>query len=578
MTGIAPDKQTPLGVATRELRAPLTAMIFVGVFVNLALLVPPLYMLQVYDRVLSSGNITTLLMLSIIAVVMLAVYGILEFCRNGILVRASRQFDETVSEPLFKLLSVRVERDTQSVGEQALRDVATLRDTLGSNTPASLSDVPWTPFFIALCFIMHPALGLVALAATILIFSVALLTDRLTRDGVKKSTTCAAKAGRTASSVFQNADSLRGLGMTPAMHGRWVDSHTGTLEAYAQTGERTAMMLALSKFVRMTVQSAILGTGAYLAVKGQISPGVMIAASIVMGRALAPVEQIVGNWKRILAARAAYKRLDALFKILPADEGRTDLPKPTGRLTLENTTIVPPGANMPCVRNVNVKLNSGEVLGIVGRSGSGKSSLARAIAGVWPVAAGAIRLDGASLDQWAPESLGAHVGYVGQNVVLFDGTVAENIARLMNAPSRDVINAAVLAGVHEAILRLPNGYDTVIGEKGMMLSGGMSQRVALARAVFGNPRLIVLDEPNANLDSEGDAALARAIQALKGNGATVIAVTHKPQLLSQVDKVLVMNEGRSQAFGPRDKVLRPTGTKPAGEAGGDKSTQHSAAA
>jgi ATP-binding cassette subfamily C protein/ATP-binding cassette subfamily C protein EexD len=406
-----------------------------------------------------------------------------------------------------------------------------------------------------LCFFLHPLLGTVALAGAVISITIAILTSVVTRAQVEKTTQLTNEANRFVAAALRNGEVVRGLGMGDIVLDRWSGQQSAALAAHSLASERSAVLLAISKFSRMAVQTSLLCAGAWLAVDGAISPGAMMAASIVMGRALAPVEQVVAQWRRIAACRGAWNRLDDLFRALPAEAQPTALPQPTGKIEVEGVTVWPMNASRPSVKNVSFALEAGESLAVVGASASGKSSLARGLAGVWPLRAGNVRLDGAAFNQFDPVELGKSIGYLPQDVELFSGTVAENIARLGNVEDAKVITAAQAAGVHEAILRLPNGYDTLIGEGGMALSGGMRQRVGLARALYGDPKLIILDEPNANLDEEGERALAKAMAQMKAEKRTVIVVTHRPAILASVDKMLVMSFGATLAFGARDEVI-----------------------
>jgi PrtD family type I secretion system ABC transporter len=443
----------------------------------------------------------------------------------------------------------------QRPGQQVLRDAETIRDTVANGAAAILCDLPWTPIFVLLCFAMHPLLGFVALGGAAILFTMALITEYMTKSSVENTTMLTNRASTIVNMALRNGDAIRGLGMADTLQDRWSTVQAQAVVAMSQSQERTAIFMALTKFARLGVQTALLCAGAYLALQREISPGSIMAASIVMGRALAPVEQAVGQWKRILACRQAHKRLTEHFARRPQAATHTQLPAPLGRLDLENAYVVPPASPVPTVKGVSLSLAPGETLGIIGTSASGKSSLARAIAGVWPTREGMIRLDGASLSQWDPNQLGKHTGYLPQDVVLFAGTVADNIARMQTVDAGRVIEAAMMAGVHEAILRLPKGYDTMIGDDGSVLSGGMRQRIGLARALFGAPRLVVLDEPNANLDEEGERALGETLIRLKATKCTVIVVTHRPSVLINIDKLLVLSLGSQIAFGPRDEVL-----------------------
>jgi PrtD family type I secretion system ABC transporter len=547
--------QSPLSLAVRACFPALGSTFILSLFINMALLVSPLYSMQVYDRVLTSRNLGTLLMLTLIVAAFLALYGVLEYARSGVLVRAGVAFESKLRRPLFDTMMRAELAPRHRMGQQVIRDADLLRESISSGLATTLCDLPWVPVFVVLCFLLHPLLGVVALGGAFISFTLALLTDWVTKPGVEQSARLTNEAHKFAAMALRNGEAVRGLGMGDIVADRWAGQQSSAIAAHAMTSERGAILHAISKFSRMAVQTALLCVGAWLAVENMISAGAMMAASIVMGRALAPVEQIVGQWKRIIACRAAYRRLDDLFTALPATAAPTALPAPMGKIEVEGAVVVPPSATKPAVRGVSFALEAGDVLAVVGSSSSGKSSLARAMAGVWPVYQGVIRIDGAAYTQWDANKLGKYIGYLPQDVDLFHGTVAENIARLGLVDDELVVEAAKQAGAHEAILKLPNGYDTPIGEGGTALSGGMRQRIGLARALYGDPRLIILDEPNANLDEEGERALAKALQTMKAAKRTVIMITHRPSILSNVDKVMVMTFGQVLAFGPRDEVI-----------------------
>jgi ATP-binding cassette subfamily C protein/ATP-binding cassette subfamily C protein EexD len=416
-------------------------------------------------------------------------------------------------------------------------------------------DLPWTPVFAALCFMQHFLLGIIALIGALVLFSLALFTEFVTRRSVERTNALSNEAARFVAAALRNGEVVRGLGMGDIVLDRWSGTQSAVVEAHSALVERGAAMHAVTKFARLAVQTSLLCVGAWLAIDRQISPGAMMAASIIMGRALLPVEQVVGQWKRVVALRSAYRRLEDLFQALPTTAAPTALPEPKGEIEVENAVVWPPSAGRPSVKGVSLTLKAGESIAIVGASASGKSSLARALAGVWPLREGVIRIDGAAYSQWDQNRLGKHIGYLPQDIELFSGTVAENIARLGKVDEAGVIVAAKAAGAHEVILRLPNGYDTPIGEGGVALSGGMRQRVGLARALYGNPRLIVLDEPNSNLDEDGERALASAMAAMRAAGRTVIVVTHRPQILAHVDRIMVMAFGKALVTGARDEVI-----------------------
>jgi len=546
---------TPLSKAIRACYPAFGSTFLLSLFINMSLLVSPIYAMQVYDRVLTSRNLGTLVMLTLIVATFLALYGILEYARSGVLVRAGVAFENNLRRPLFDTMMRAELSPRHRLGQQVIRDAELLRESMTSGLTSALCDLPWTPVFVLLCYLMHPLLGTVALTGALVSFSLALISNWATRSQVEKTNRLSNEANKFVAAALRNGEVVRGLGMGDIVLDRWSGHQSAALASHALANERSAILLAVSKFSRMAVQTSLLCVGAWLAVEGSISPGAMMAASIVMGRALAPVEQVVAQWRRIVACRSAYRRLVELFQALPAENAPTSLPTPTGKLDVEGVTVWPNNSNRPAVKSVSFSLEAGDSLAVVGASASGKSSLARALAGVWPAKGGHIRIDGAELTQFDPNILGKSIGYLPQDVELFSGTVAENIARLGSVDDDKVLAAAKAAGVHEAILRLPNGYDTPIGDGGVSLSGGMRQRVGLARALYGNPKLIILDEPNANLDEEGERALGKALAQMKANKQTVIVVTHRPAILAHVDKMLVMSFGQALAFGERDEVI-----------------------
>jgi PrtD family type I secretion system ABC transporter len=541
--------------ALRTCYPAFSATFVLSLFINLSMLVSPLYSMQVYDRVLTSRNGGTLVLLTMIVMAFLALYGLLEFARSGVLVRTGVRFEDMLRRPLFDAM-MRAELSPRNrPGQQVIRDADMIRETLSSGLAATLCDLPWTPVFVALCFFLHPLLGAIALVGAIVLFSLALITEYLTKASHAENSKFANMAQGIAASALRNGEAVRGLGMADTMQDRWAGMQSQAIAAAADANEKGASVHAVGKFVRVAVQTALLCAGAWLAIDGSISPGAMMASSIVMGRALAPVEQTVGQWRRILACRAAWKRLQQLFDALPAMPAQTELPTPIGKLSADNVVVWPPMSARPSVKYVSFALEAGQSMAIVGASGSGKSSLARALAGVWQLRDGTVRLDEASITQWDQNQLGKHIGYLPQDIDLFNGTIADNIARLGTIDKDALIAAAKQAGAHEAILRLPKGYDTLIGEGGIQLSGGMRQRVGLARALYGDPKLIILDEPNSNLDEEGERALTAAMAQMKAAKRTVIVITHRPAVLGSVDLMLVMSFGQAIAFGKRDEVM-----------------------
>jgi len=545
----------PLNRAICSSYAALGATFVLSLFINICMLVSPIYSMQVYDRVMSSRSVTTLVMLTGIVAVFLALYGVLEYARSGVLTRAGLRFEGILRRPLFDAMMQAELSPVHRHGAQAIRDAELLRETVSSGLAPTLFDLPWTPVFITLCFVLHPLLGWVALMGGVILFLLALVSEKITKSRFEYAGRLSREANMMVYAALRNGDAVRGLGMGDIVLNRWAGAQSALVAVHAEASERSSALVAVSKFTRMTVQAALLCAGAWLSIEQEISAGSIMAASIVMARALAPIEQTVAQWKRVVACRAAYSRLKQLFESTPAPRAGVSLPRPAGHLEADGIVVWPLGGNRPTVKSVSFSLQPGETLAVVGASGAGKSSLVKALAGVWPVRAGSVRIDGADYTQWNGVKLGKHIGYLPQDIELFSGTVAENIARLGEADDQAVVAAAKLAGAHEVILRLPNGYDTPIGESGLSLSGGMRQRVGLARAIYGNPSLVILDEPNSNLDDEGDRALARALANLKAEKRTVIVVTHRPTVLASVDKMLVMSFGQVLTFGDRDDVM-----------------------
>jgi PrtD family type I secretion system ABC transporter len=555
MTSTQTPGDSPVATVKRELRGPLTAALTLGIFTNIAVLTLPLYSMQVFDRVLTSRNLTTLVMVTLIAAFMLAVYAALDSLRAAILGRAAVATDRVLTEAAFDAVLAARLQNPATGATRAFRDIGAIREFLSGGLAAFL-ELPFVPLFTLLSFLIHPVLGTVALVGTGLIAATALATELATRKPVAAASRHGAEAQRHLNGVLRDAETISALGMRGTMRAAWLDHHEASLAEQAAVSNVTSFMVSLAKLVRLGVQVAVMGVAASLVIAGSIQPGVLIAATLLIGRALAPVEQAVGAWRRLLAAREGFAKLDELFAAVPAPTQPLALPRPTGHLAVENAVIAAPGTTRALVKRVSFALEAGQTLAVVGPSGSGKSSLVRALAGVWPVAGGAIRLDGAALTQWSPDILGRHLGYVPQEISLFPGTVAQNIARHDTPDAAAVIKAAQLAGVHEAILRLPQGYETSVGLAGETLSGGLRQRVALARAVYGDPAIVILDEPNSNLDAAGDEMLAQALGRLKDAGKTVVVVSHKPSLVTAADHILVLADGATQAFGPRDEILK----------------------
>lgn len=532
----------------------LSAAVF-SFFINLLMLFPSIYMMQVYDRVLGSNSTSTLFMLTLLAVVLFSLLGILEWVRSQILIRVSTRFDLLLNERLYKVLFQQALVSGGKSSAQPLSDLLSLRQFLTGNGLFAFFDAPWLPVYVALLFLFSPSFGVVAIISSVLLILLAVWNERSTSEELEQANRVSVENTSITSRNLRNAEVVHALGMLPSLMERWKDKQYKLIMLQAMASEKNGLITAMSKTYRMTVQSLILGLGAWLAIHKQISPGVMIGGSILLGRALAPIDLMIGTWKQFLGARTAYDRLNVLLARFPVDTERMPLPTPKGALRAEQAVIFPPGSKVAAIKAINFAITSGTFVGLIGASASGKSTLARAMLGIWPVANGAIRLDGADVAQFDRSLIGSHIGYLPQDIELFDGTIAENIARFGEVDANHVVDAAIAAGVHEMILRLPQGYDTEIGGSGGALSAGQRQRVGLARALYGNPVLVVLDEPNSNLDEQGEQALASALLTIKKRGCTVIVITHRAGILGLVDRIMVLSEGALVLDGPRDEVI-----------------------
>lgn len=538
---------------------------------NVLMLTSPLYMLQVYDRVMVTGAIETLVMLTAMAALALLVFGLLEGIRSAVTVRVGCWLSERLG-PVYLAHGVKARLLGNESGAQPLRDLHSVQTFISSPAVHVFFDIPWTPAFVLIAWMLHPWLGIMALCSALLLLALGLTNEYVTRAPTMTANLAQISATRQAEATIRNAEVVRAMGMLPALLERWRDSNDVGLAAHRRSSERGALLMGITKFVRLFVQSATLGLGAYLVLQGQLSAGGMIASSILLGRALQPVEGMLGAWRTFSMARIAYRRLSADLQGSAEEPVRTRLPAPDGHLSLRNVTFVPPGGRVPVLRGVSMEAVPGEAVAVIGPSAGGKSTLCRLLVGIADPTSGEVRLDGSELKHWNAEELGRYVGYLPQDVELFAGTIRDNIARMGEAEDEDVVEAALLAHAHELIQRLPQGYDTVIGEGGIRLSGGQRQRIGLARAVYRTPRLIVLDEPNANLDTTGEAALSAAIDGLKRRGCTLLIVGHRPSTIAQADKILLIKEGRAELFGPRDEVVKRLRRVPANstEAGADE--------
>jgi PrtD family type I secretion system ABC transporter len=552
---MARPKQNKLSGALRAARGAFTIAGLFSLFINLSMLIVPLYMMQVYDRVLTSRSVDTLIALTMLAGSLLLVGMLIEIARSRVLVRVGAQMDAALSASLFsETVGVR-RRGDDAAASQPLRDLDTLRTFLTGPAVIALFDAPWTPIFLVLIFLFHPLLGAVALAGAVIILGLAFLSEQIVRAPTQEAGASTRWSNQLIETFARDSDAVRVMGMMGTLRDRWLTHHESGIAWQALASDRLGVLQATAKVVRMMLQIAVLGVGAYLAINGQLSAGVMVAASIIMGRALAPVEAAIGQWRSLVAGRAAYLRLKSCLESEVEQTDRTALPVPVGALAVESVHFRVPGRQKPLLAGVTFQIEAGESLGLIGPSGSGKSTLARLLVGANLPASGFVRVDSAVIADWPKEEVGAYLGYLPQDVELLSGTVAQNICRFGKADSRQIVAAAKLAGVHELILRLPDGYETEVGDSGRLLSGGQRQRIGLARAVYGDVRLVVLDEPNANLDAAGENAVRQLLLSLKQLMRTVVIVAHKPSLLTAVDKLLVLNEGQVDMFGPRDQVI-----------------------
>ncbi len=548
-------EDTDLQRAVRLCREAFVSVGFFSLFINLLMLVPAIYMLQVYDRVLSTQSPDTLLMLTLVVVFLFVIMGLLELVRSRILVRIGNRLDTLLNARLYRAMFRRSLISEGSGSAQPLDDLANLRQFLSGQGLVALFDTPWVPIFLAVLFLFHPWLGLFATASGLVLLALAVASEKTTQPLLAEAQGEQIKARDQAVSNLRNAEVLQAMGMLPGIMARWSQRHHRFLAGMSQANDRSGTLGNLSKVLRLLAQSMILGLGAWLVLRGELTPGMMIAGSIIMGRALAPIDRMIGSWKSFVSARGAYDRVDSLLKKIPDDQHRMSLPAPRGEMVVEGVAAAPPGSRTPTLRGIQLAVAPGEHVGIIGPSAAGKSSLARVLLGIWPPLAGAARLDGADISLWNRNELGPHVGYLPQDIELFEGSVAENIARFGEVKTEAVVAAACKAGVHEMVLALPEGYDTLIGPGGAGLSGGQRQRIALARALYGNPVLVVLDEPNASLDDRGEYALRSALATLKREGVTLFVISHRTHLLKGMDKLLVLRDGQVQLFAPTAEVI-----------------------
>jgi ATP-binding cassette subfamily C exporter for protease/lipase len=531
----------------------------VGVFsaiINMLMLAPSLYMLQVYDRVLQSQNEITLLMLTMLVLGAFLFMGALELIRSFVLVRVGAKFDMEMNRRVY---TAAFEQNLKMAGGnagQALNDLTNLRQFLTGNALFAFFDAPWFPIYLIVIFLFDTTLGLFALGSTLILLVLAVVNEKVSRKPLAEANSMAIQSSTLATNNLRNAEVIESMGMLPNLMKRWFVLHGKFLHLQAEASEKAGMVGALTKFVQVSVQSLVLGLGALLVLEQKISPGMMIAGSILLGKAMGPVQQVIAVWKSWASTRSSYERLTILLEANPVRDEGMPLPKPQGHVSVEAVIAAPPGAQAALLKNLTFAINPGDVLGIIGPSGSGKSTLARLLVGVWPAQSGKVRLDGADIYHWNKAELGPSIGYLPQDIELFAGTVAENIARFGDVDSDKVVLAAKRAGVHEMILRMPDGYDKKLGDGGAGLSGGQRQRLGLARAMYGDPSLIVLDEPNSNLDDVGEQALVRAVADLRQQGKTIVLITHRTAAIGATNKLLLLRDGQAEMFGPTDQVLQ----------------------
>ena len=578
------NKKPVVSELKKSLLSAKKSFIMVGLFsmfINILMLVPPLYMLQLYDRVLGSRSQDTLIMLTLIVVVLFITMGLLEVVRSRVLVRVGNKLDSMLSQRIFDSLFELERKAPGRSSSMPLNDLTQVRQFMTGNGLFAFFDAPWMPIYIIVLFIFHPAFGFFAIFAAIVLVGITVANEYSTKEKLAEANNLSRASTIYVDSNIRNAEVVNAMGMRNNISKIWADKYYGFLNAQNIASDSAGVWSNLSKSLRVMFQSLILGLGAYLAINMEVTPGMMIAASIIMGRALAPLDLIIGSWKGFSSARSSYERIEGLLNDFPKDKEYMQLPAPKGEITLENVVVIPPSGTVPSLKGISMRIEKGDVVGIIGPSAAGKSSLARVMLGLWPLTNGVARIDKADISQWDREDLGKYVGYLPQDIELFEGTVSQNIARFGEVEPEKVVEAATKAGVHEMILKLPEGYDTKIGPGGASLSGGQRQRIGLARALYNNPVFIVLDEPNSNLDDVGEAALVEAIKTLRAGGTTVVIITHRTNVLQATNKLALINNGVLELYGNTNDVLNAIAQKQqaaAGQAQAQAQAQRPAAA
>ncbi|MFN6951791.1 MAG: type I secretion system permease/ATPase [Albidovulum sp.] len=553
------DQDAGSGRLMPGIRPLILFLFFVSGIINVLALTGSFYMLQIYDRALTSGSVPTLVAISVLAIGLYGFQGMFDIIRSQVLVRVGARFDRRIA-PLAHQVAIDMPRYGYSSSEalERGRDVDTVRGFLGSQGPLALFDLPWMPLFLAFVYILHPALGALTIAGAAVLAALAMVTEILSRRLGGRSQEAAVRRNRLADSNARNAEVLKAMGFAGRAVARFASANEANLSLQTRSSDITGTFGAISRVLRMLLQSAVLGLAAYLTILHELSAGAIIATSIAAARAMAPIDLAIGNWKNIVAARTALGRLRDTVEVLNKASRPMPLPAPRRSLKVEGVTVASPGSGRVLLSDVSFTLEAGQALGVIGPSGGGKTTLVRALTGIWPVLRGAVRLDDAELQQWGDEAIGRHVGYLPQDIALLDVTIAENISRLdPEADPERIVAAAKAAAIHRMIVRMPKGYDTELGANGAGLSGGQRQRIGLARVLYGDPFLVVLDEPNSNLDGEGEEALTAAIHAIKARGGIAVVVAHRPSVLKAVDHVAIIMDGRMTAFGPREEILRP---------------------
>ena len=555
------NEENILNDAFRSIKGYFLYAVLFSASVNILMLTPIIYMLQVFDRVVSSGSMSTLMMLTLVMLLLLSSAGSFEWVRSRLLVAANVRLESALRDPLSKAgFTGTLVTGNPNGASQVMSDLLALRQFITGNGAFAVMDAPWTLFYIGVMFLFHPMFGIAAIISAVIMILLAVITQKATSEKLLEANQLTNKANISFRSNLRNAEVIHGMGMAANIRKRDNLLFDAASEEQAVASTIAGRLAAISKSFRMISQSILLGMGAYLALNGEISPGLMIGGSLLLGRALAPIDMMVGNWKGFVEVKSQFNRIRDALAAFPAENDRMNLPAPSGSLSVENIILIPPGAQVASVKGVGFQLAAGDALGLIGPSASGKTSLARAILGVWPLRAGTIRLDGAEISQWDRNDLGPYLGYLPQDIELFDGSIADNICRFSEQDSEKIIEASKTAGIHEMILHLPEGYDTVLNSNAGALSAGQRQRVGLARAIYGQPKLVILDEPNSNLDDQGERDLLAALRRMKESGRTVIVITHRTSILSVVDKLLVMKDGAVVKFGDKDEVLKAMST------------------